>query len=170
MNEYLLIDPDCIMLRNSEKEDELCGRYCLRNDTELETFMTFMSVTGGAIMDSDKLSLLDKKDFDRIRALAPINTKPATAVDLYDCEIPSIFYYGKRGKFDMYAFINWTDMEQTFTLDLKKKAYGKGYFGGVDYGKTKKFAITLAPHASQILYLTDDKGNFNELGNSIMPE
>lgn len=170
MNEYLLIDPDCIMLRNSDKEDELCGRYCLRNDTELQTFMTFMSVTGGAIMNSDKLTLLDDKDFDRIRALAPVNTKPAKAIDLYGCEIPSIFYYGKRGKFEMYAFINWTETVQTFNVDIKKKVYGKGYFGGVYYGRAKKFAITLAPHASQIVYFADKKTDFDELGNSIMPE
>ena len=170
MNEYLLIDPDCIMLRNGDKEDELCGRYCLRNDTELQTFMTFMSVTGGAIMNSDKLTLLDDKDFDRIRALAPVNTKPAKAFDLYGCEIPSIFYYGKRGKFEMYAFINWTETVQTFNVDMKKKAYGKGYIGGVDYGRAKKFAVTLAPLASQIVYFADKKTDFDELGNCIMPE
>lgn len=170
MNEYLLIDPDCIMLRNADKEDELCGRFCLRSDTELETFMTFMSVTGGAIMNSDKLSLLDEKDFDRIRALSPVNTQPATALDLYEWELPSMFYYGKRGKFEMYAFINWTEREQTFEMQMEKAMYGKGYFGKEDYAKSDTFAITLAPHASQIVYFSEKKKDFNELGNSIMPK
>jgi hypothetical protein len=170
MNEYLLIDPDCILLRNAEKEDGECGRFCLRTDIELETFMTFMSVTGGAVMSSDKLSLLDERDFDRLRALAPVNTKPATALDLYDCELPSMFYYGKRGKFDMYAFINWTESAQTFVLDLPKSAYIQGYFGKEDYGKSNTISIYLQPHASQIVYCAERKSDFDELGNSIMPE
>lgn len=170
MNEYLLIDPDCIMLRNTEKEDDECGRFCLRNNTEIQTFMTFMSVTGGAVMSSDKLTLLDEKDFDRIRALAPVNTKPATALDLYDWELPSMFYYGKRGKFEMYAFINWTEREQTFDLDLPESVYMQGYFGKENYGKSDKISVCLQPHASQIVYCAENEKDFEELGNSIMPE
>ncbi len=170
INEYLLIDPDCIMLRNSEKEDEECKRFCVRNETEIETFMTFMSVTGGAVISSDKLSLLDDTDFDKLRALAPINTTPAIALDLYEWEIPSMFHYGQRSKFDMYAFINWTDREQTFEMEIPKTSYIRGYFGKVNYGKSDKISVTLKPHASQIVYCADKENDFELLTNSIMPE
>ena len=170
VNEYLIIDPDCIMLRNSEEEDAECKRFCLRNDTEIETFMVFVSVTGGAIMNSDKLSLLDERDLNRIRALTPVNTKPATVLDLYDCELPSYFSYGHRGKFDMYAFINWTDQEQTFSLGLSEVRYQRGYFGAVDYGRSDRISIHLNPHASQIIYTASEKSDFDELKNSIMPQ
>lgn len=169
VNEYLLIDPDCIMLRNADKEDEECGRLCVRNEVELQTFMTLMSVTGGAVMSSDKLSLLDQTDFDKLRALAPLNTKPATALDLYEWEIPSIFSYGKRGKFDMYAFINWTEREQTFEMDIEKSTYIRGYFGKTDYGKSKKITVTLPAHGAQIVYCAEKKADFDLLTNSIMP-
>lgn len=170
VNEYLIIDPDCIMLRNSEEEDAECRRFCLRNDTEIETFMVFVSVTGGAIMNSDKLSLLDERDLNRIRALTPVNTKPATVLDLYDRELPSYFSYGHRGKFDMYAFINWTDQEQTFSLGLSEVRYQRGYFGAVDYGRSDRISIHLNPHASQIIYTASEKSDFDELKNSIMPQ
>lgn len=169
-HEYLMIDPDCIMLRNAQKEDEECGRLCVRNEREIETFMTLMSITGGAIMSSDKLSLLNETDFDKLRALSPMNTTPATALDLYEREIPSVFSYGKRGNFQMYAFVNWSEKETALTLSLSKEMYGKGYFGKVDYPKTDKFMITLPPHASQIVYFSESKEDFQTLGNSIMPE
>lgn len=170
INEYLLIDPDCIMLRNSEKEDGECRRFCLRDDRELETFLTFMSVSGGAVMNSDKLSLLNEKDLTRIRSLFPINTHPATALDLYERMIPSVFSYGRRGKFDMYAFINWTDQEQSFYLDLGAPFFQKGYFGNIPYEKSDKICLSLPPHASQIVYCSCQKEDFDDLPMGILPQ
>jgi predicted DNA-binding transcriptional regulator YafY len=86
---------------------------------EINSFITFMSVSGGAMMSSDKLSLLGDKEIDKIKSLYPLNQSPAIALDLYEREIPSIFKYENTGEYEMYALINWIDVEDSFEINVK---------------------------------------------------
>ena len=169
INEYGVLDPDCLLLRKSEQEDEECTRFCTRNDREIDTFITYQSLTGGAIIYSDKLQLFSDREFDRMKALLPVNNIPAKAMDLYDNEIPSIFTYGERNGYEMWALINWQDHDETFTISLKKEMFAKEFFTKLNFDKAKEHSFTLEPHQSMILYFSKDKSSLDKLGNSIIP-
>lgn len=170
MSEYLTIDPDCLLLRTSENEDEEAGRLCVRNQTEIDTFLTYVSICGGSVFSSDKISLLSADRIDKLRALFPLNEKPATPLDLYESDIPSVFAYGVRGGFETFAVINWEDVPQTFTLTPIKPSCAKTFFTKTEYDKTDALTVTLPPHASEIFYFADDKADFKRLTSSIIQQ
>lgn len=170
MYEYINTDPDCLMVRHENQHDSEAFRICTRTDEEIQTFVNFMSVAGGAIMLSDKLSLLDKKDIDRIKTLFPINPKPAKPLDLFERDIPSVFYYGKSGEFEIYALFNWENYEDTLTVDFKGEKYAKTYYENKAYHAKKNFTITLKPHTSEIVYVAKNIGAFDKLKPFIMQD
>ncbi len=170
MAEYINTDPDCLMVRHENQHDSEAFRICTRTEEEIQTFVNFMSVAGGAIMLSDKLSLLDKADIDRIKSLFPINGKPAKPLDIFERDIPSVFYYGESGEFEIYALFNWENYEDTLTVDLRGEKYAKTYYENKAYGKAKTFSITLKPHASEIIYVAKNTGAFSRLKPSIMQD
>lgn len=167
--EYINTDPDCLMVRTKAQHDEDAFRICTRDEREIRSFITFMSASGGAVMLSDKFALLNEGDIDKIRTLFPINPTPAKPLDLFERDIPSVLYYGKRNGLDMYALFNWENCEDTLTVDFGAEKYVKGYYSGKEYGKTDSFRLRLAPHDSEIIYVADDKAEFAKLGKSIMP-
>lgn len=168
VSEYINLDPDCLMVRTIDKHQDDAFRYCTRNEREIQTFINFISASGGAIMLSDKLTLLDDKDFDKIKTLFPINDKPAKPLDVFESDVPSILYYGKRNGFDMYAIFNWSNVQDTFNIDLKGEKYVRTFYSK-QTSKTDKYSLTLEPHASEIIYVADSEEDFNRLGTSIMP-
>lgn len=169
-NEFSVNDPDCLLLRQDAQEDEECTRKCLRNDMEIDTFITYQSIVGGAVIFSDKLTLFSEREFNRMKSLLPVNNEPAKPLDLYKRDIPSIFYYGKRGGFNMYALINWTNEEQSFNIDLEEEMFAQEYFSKEIFEKKITHTFTLLPHQSNILYFNQDKKSFDKLSNSIIPK
>ncbi len=167
--EYINSDPDCLMVRTKTQHDDEAFRICTRDEREIRSFVTFMSAAGGAVMLSDKLSLLGDAEIEKIRTLFPINKKPAKPLDLFERDIPSVLSYGKRGNFEMYALFNWENCEDTITVDLGEEKYVKRYYSGEIYEKTRTFKVKLLPHDSEIIYVADDKKEFDKLGSSIMP-
>lgn len=170
ITEYLNTDPDCLMVRKEPQHDEQAFRVCVRDDREIKTFINFMSAAGGALMLSDKMTLLCGEDFEKIRTLFPISDIPAKPLDLFEREIPAVLYYGKRNGLEMYALFNWENREDTLTVNLGGEKYVHGYYGACDYGKHTEFSLTLAAHDSQIIYVAEDKSAFAKIGKSIMPE
>lgn len=168
-SEFSVVDPDCMLIRTTEQEDYECFRPNKRNEMEVDTFITYQSITGGAIIYSDKLQLYSEKQFNKMKALLPVNNQPATPLDLYEKDIPSKFYYGKKGAFEMYALINWNDEDCEFTIDLQDEMFGFEYFSKNCFEKNTKHKFTLLPHQSYILYFSSEKSDFEKLDNSIIP-
>ena len=84
------------MVRLPSQHDSETFRLCTRNEREIRTFVTFMSAAGGTLMLSDKLSLLDRKAFDLIKVLFPLNEKPAKPLAYFERDIPSVLSYGEH--------------------------------------------------------------------------
>lgn len=169
INEYINIDPDCLMIRTKDKHNDDAFRICVRDEREIQTFINFISASGGAIMLSDKMSLLDSKDFDKLKTLFPINNKPANPLDIFERDVPSILYYGNRNGLDMYAIFNWSNVQDTFNIDLKGKKFVRTFYSK-QICQTDKYCITLEPHASEIIYVADNEELFAQLGTSIIPK
>lgn len=169
ISQYMQIDSDCILLRDARNEDDNIYIYCRRSELENDTFLTFISAMGGATFSSDKLTLLGEKQMDKLKRLFPVNNKTATPLDIFERDIPSIYYYGKRGDIHMYALINWEDEEQTFTIK-RRTNYLKTYYQNKVSECDGEFTITLKPHASEIVYFADIKRDLDKLTESIIPE
>lgn len=170
LNGYARIDPDCLLVRTSDKQDGECFRLCTRTEREIETFITFLSVCGGNVMISDKLSLLDERDFSKIRALFPLNDQPCRVSDLFDSAIPCAFAYGEKDGEHAYAFINWTDKAKTFTPDTMGKRYSYRFWAKKEEPAGGSFQITLPPHGSEIVYFSNDKKSGDRHSVSIVGE
>ena len=83
-------------------------------------------------------------------------------------EIPSVLYYGQKDGIETYALFNWSNMEDTIELRFLNEKYVRSYYGKMLYAPSKKFALTLAPHDSEIIYVADDEKEFEKLGDSIL--
>lgn len=169
VSQYINTDPDCLMVRTKAQHDDETFRICVRDEREIKTFVNFMSAAGGAIMLSDKFTLLNEGDIEKVRTLFPINKTPAKPLDIFEREVPSVLYYGKQGGLDMYALFNWTNAEDTLCLEFAEEMFVRGYYSGETYAKTKKFSLKLLPHDSEIIYVAKEAKAFDSLKKSIMP-
>lgn len=169
VSQYSHVDPDCLLIRDSRNEEKSTFIRCSRTELENDTFLTFISAMGGATFSSDKLTLLGEKQLDKIKRLFPLNKKTAVPLDIFERDIPSIYYYGKRGDIHVYAVINWEDEEQSFTIK-RRTNYLKTYYQNKTVECDGEFTLTLKPHASEIVYFADIKRDLDKLSSSIIPE
>lgn len=169
VSEYMCHDPDCLMVRSVEQHDAEAFRICTRDAREVRSFVTFMSASGGSLMLSDKLSLLNEHDFNLIKTLFPINDIPAKPLDLFERNVPSVLYYGKRKGLDMYALFNWEDFTDERTVDFGSSKYVKLFYADKIVKSDGKFSLKLLPHDSEVIYVADSEESFSVLTTSILP-
>ncbi len=169
-SEFIVPDPDCLMVRTEGQHDSEAFRICTRNENEIRTYVTFINAAGGALMLSDKLALLSNSDIEKIKTLFPINSKPAKPLDLFERAVPSILYYGERNGLEMYALFNWEDKADTLELKFKGKRYLKGFYSGREYCVPQLFSIKLEPHSCEVVYVAKNKEDLQKAGKSIIPE
>lgn len=153
VSEFAVVDPDCFMVRTSDKEDSECFRFCTRNETEIRTFRTFIYSVGGTTMISDKLSLLNDKDFEYYASLIPISKHSGVPLDLYDRDYPSVIDMGKNGKYRTIAVINWEDEEKEFTINLGENFGVHLTYRNEDIICGEKTTLRLSAHDSELLYI-----------------
>jgi alpha-galactosidase len=149
-------DPDCLIIRTSANEDEECRRPCVRNAEEIRTFVTAMAASGGILMLSDKMSLLDRSQIELLSKLFPVNTEAAVPLDLMESNVPGVLDLGRRGRTRIMALINWTDVDRELRFEINRghvfDFWSQRYLGLCDH----RIRRTLAPHASALLFVTDD--------------
>ncbi|MBQ1954735.1 MAG: alpha-galactosidase [Clostridia bacterium] len=152
---WFCTDPDCLIVRNSENEDEECIRPCIRTDAENRTFATIVMATGGAMIMSDKMPLLKEYQLELLGKMFPINTQAAIPLDLAQSENVGILDLGRREKTHIWALVNWTDVCKTFEIDV-----GAGHtfeFWSQEYLGLKegvaKFEVE--PHGAKIVLVSD---------------
>jgi len=153
---WFCTDPDCLIVRNAENEDEECIRPCIRTDAENRTFATAVMATGGAMIMSDKMPLLHEYQLDLLSKMYPINTQAAVPLDLMDSYVPGILDLGRRGQTHLFALINWTDAVKHVKVDI-----GAGHvfeFWSQEYLGYRAGAVQfeIEPHEAKIILVTDD--------------
>jgi len=153
-------DPDCLMVREREQEDEDCMRLCTRNASELQVFMTGVAASGGIFMMSDKLKLLNEQRFEWLSRLLPVNTHTAVPLDLFDTDIPGILDFGDYGDTRVCALINWSDDEKTMTVPascMAGKQYIFEFWEQKNCGKiSENTAFVLPPHSARVYWLENE--------------
>lgn len=156
MNRTMFInDADCLIIRSETQEDEFCGKTCTRTDTEVQTYLTCMAASGGALMLSDKLELLDKKRLDLISALLPVNKTAAVPLDLWENDQPCVYDFGYRGITRIISLTNWSDYETEIELPVDKPCHLYEYWSRAYLGIRDKYTASLAPHMTGLFFETD---------------
>lgn len=128
-----------------------------------------MSAAGGTLMLSDKLSLLDRKAFDLIKVLFPLNEKPAKPLDYFERDIPSVLSYGEHKGVEVYALFNWEDVQEVREINFKGQKYLKLFYANKIVRADGKFALEMSAHDSEIVYAANDAESFEVLTTSILP-
>jgi len=150
-------DPDCLMLRRANGEDEECMRPVSRTTTENRTFATAMYVCGGTLMLSDKLPLLTDGELKNLRLFFPHKTASGFPLDFGTTVIPSVFDMGEENGVHTYSFINWSNKEKTFSVPCDGTVCAKDVWENSVIGNfTDEYRITLEPQASQIVQFTKE--------------
>ena len=158
INEYATVDPDCLLLRSANEQDDECGRPCTRNNDELNTFIAFTLVSNGVIFDSDKLSLLSDEKIEIIKTLVSVNFPHFYATDLYDRDVPSIFKAAENGGIT-YVIINWEDVDKEFRIDLDKPSNVR-YVIRNEKVRKNNITLTLKPHSTEIVTVNETENEF----------
>lgn len=153
MNRQLFIsDPDCLMVRKTENEDEDCRRYCSRTDDEIHTFLVAIYAAGGALFLSDKLPLMDAQQIDMIARLFPLKDRAGVPLDLLASYIPGVIDCGNDGETRKVALINWGDRERIFRIPIVDTCEATEFFTDEKLGTySDEYEVTLAPHCSQLV-------------------
>ncbi len=153
---FFLNDADCLIVRKHDNEDQECWRYCVRNDDEIQTYVTAMAASGGILMLSDKMPLLSEAQIDMIAKLFPVNNDIAMPLDLMEANVPGVLDLGKRGRTRIVALINWTDVARDMRFEISRghvfDFWAQRYLGVCD----KSLSFTITPHGSKLLFITDD--------------
>ena len=156
MNRTMFInDADCLIIRSETQEDEFCNKTCTRTETEVQTYLTCMAASGGALMLSDKLMLLDEKRIKLINSLLPMNRTAAVPLDLWKNDQPCVYDFGTRGITRIVSLTNWSNYETEIEVPIDKPCHLYEYWGKEYLGIRKKHTARLAPHMTKLFFETD---------------
>jgi len=159
-------DADCLIIRKTEQEDEWCGRANTRNDMEIDTYIALMAASGGALMLSDKMTLLTPEQIELISCLFPINTQAAVPLDFWENNLPGVLDFGRRGHTRIISVTNWGEYEKTITVPLDGRARVWEFFGKKYLGECSACADTLLAHQTKVYFCTDADMDAAVVGSS----
>ena len=154
LNDRVITDPDCVMLRTAKNEDGECFRLCTRTEKEIETYITLIAVSGGNTMLSDKVKLLSDEQLKKFSYLYPVNGRAGDPADITESDIPSVIDCGVQGEIRTVALFNWTDYEKTLVFPLGQK-YGLFDFWEREYlGERETLKFSIPAHGCKVLHCT----------------
>lgn len=154
-NSLFWSDPDCLLIRKKENEDDDCRRNCSRTDMEIRTFETAVYAAGGALFLSDKLPLMSEAQIADYAKFFPHVDTAAIPLDLMDSHIPSVLDHGYTGDTRTVAFFNWGERPRSLTIPLDGPHSASEHWDGTELGTfSDAYTVTLQPHGSQLVYLT----------------
>lgn len=106
-------------------------------ENELEVLLSLVLVSAGIRTLSDNLPLLNVSGLRLARkTISAIQGASAVPLDLFTSELPSYYIQSLPGKGVRILFINWTEEEKMFSLDLA--SYGINLSSGKDFWKEEK--------------------------------
>ena len=150
-----ICDADCLIIRKPENEDSECRRNCTRTDEEIKSYISATAASGGILMLSDKLSLLDDEQKKMISYVFPQNKDAAKPLDFTEDYIPGVLDCGKRGSVRTIMLINWNDEERVMGVDTEAahvfEFWSRSYRGRV----SGRYESVIKPHSVEVLFLTE---------------
>ena len=164
-------DPDCLLARTAEEEDEKCFRLCTRDRQEIDTFISLIAASGGAVFVGDKISLLKEETIRKIKYLLPPSERQPVPLDLESSDIPSAVDCGRKGNMRTLIYFNWSDREKVYTLAIKNRAHIFEFWSQRYLGTASSLRFSLPAHASKVFFVTEAEGTVPVgTDNALLPE
>lgn len=153
---YFITDADCLLVRTGDEEDERCFRPCSRTPEEIRTYVTAMAASGGALMLSDKMTLLKPWQLELIEKLFPLNKVPATPLDYMESFVPGVLDFGVRNGVRTVALINWGDTERRMTVpNSANKLVFEFWSQSFDGLSEEDVSVNIEPHGCRVFFLSE---------------
>lgn len=157
---YFITDADCLLVRTKDEEDERCFRPCTRTPEEIRTYVTAMAASGGALMLSDKMTLLKPWQLAIIEKLFPQNCEPARPLDIMESFVPGVLDFGTRNSVRTAALINWGETKRRMSVPdsaskLVFEFWSQRFLGlsEADVGDE------IEPHGCRVYFLSEPLGD-----------
>ena len=170
LNDVIRADPDCLLLRTAESEEDDCFRLCTRTEAEIDTFLALVGVSGGNVMLSDKVALLPESRLEKFRTLFPLNQTSGVPADLTVSAIPSVVDCGERRGIRTIVLFNWEDMPQRIRFPLGKEYRIFDFFSRSFSGNATEADEVLSPHESRVLHCSAPNGCLAGAFGRMIPE
>jgi alpha-galactosidase len=165
-------DPDCLLVRATDT--------ALAGD-EVRALATVIGLTGGMVLDSDKLPPLTPERRDIISLLLPVYGRSATPLDLFDTPdpstaaaaalrtgVPSLLRLELPTR-TLLAVFNWDDAGGEREVALPDGSWHVFELWEEEYLGLQSGALTLPvpPHGCRLLRLTPDAGRPQVVGSTL---
>ena len=152
-------DPDCLLVR--ETDTALAG-------DEVRALATVIGLSGGMVLDSDKLTRLSHQRRDLISLLLPVYGRSAVPLNLFQTpDLPNLFALD-CGTHQVLAVFNWSDESAEVKAPLPDGDWHVFELWEKEYLGVQRNLVTLPcpPHGCRLLRLTPDVGRPQVVGST----
>lgn len=160
------VDFDCFLARTAKNEDEQCFRLCIRTGDEIKTHAATVAASGGAIMFSDKVSLLDEKQIALYKAIIKLKAANPKPLDFDTADLVSVVDGGETDGVKTVFFFNFGEKAAEKSLTLPEKSHVYAVWNDRYDGETDVIRAVLPPHASEIFFIGDEKSVMTKVKKS----
>lgn len=153
-------DPDCLLVRSTDT--------AMAGD-EVRALATVIGLSGGMVLDSDKLPKLSDAQRDMVSLLLPVYGRSAVPLDLFRTpELPTHFSLD-CGTHTLLAVFNWSDESGEVRAQLPDgrwhvfELWEREYLGVCE----GTLPLPAPPHGCRLLRLTPDLGRPQVVGSTL---
>ena len=151
------VDFDCFLARTAKNEDEQCFRLCSRTDDEIKTHAAIVAASGGAIMFSDKISLLDEKQIALYKTIIKLKATNPEPLDFDTADLTSVVDGGETDGVRTVFFFNFGEKVVEKALALAEKSHVYAVWKDRYDGETDEIRVKLQPHSSEVFFSGSEK-------------
>jgi alpha-galactosidase len=148
-------DPDCLLARPRGDSSQL-SLY------ETRTLAAVIALTGGMLLDSDRLGELPRARLDMLRQTLPPTGRTAYPLDLFEHDLPELLVLPVErpwGRWWLAGLINWSDQTRTTQVELGALGLPPGRYHVYDQWRAHYLGQTDGtlslpnhrPHETQVL-------------------
>jgi alpha-galactosidase len=148
-------DPDCLLARPRGDSSQL-SLY------EARTLAAVIALTGGMLLDSDRLGELPRARLDMLRQTLPPTGRTAYPLDLFEHDLPELLVLPVErpwGRWWLAGLINWSDQTRTTQVELGALGLPPGRYHVYDQWRAHYLGQTDGtlslpnhrPHETQVL-------------------
>jgi len=152
-------DPDCVMVRGTDTR---------LTAAEAQSLTTVIGLTGGMVLDSDKLSALSADRREWLSALLPVYGQTAVPLDLFQApDVPRVLSLD-CGTHTILGLFNWADEDAVISADLLGGLWHAFEFWAAEYLGVREGSVSLSipAHGCKAIRLTRDLGHPQVVGST----
>ena len=151
------VDFDCFLARTAKNEDEQCFRLCTRTDDEIKTHAATVAASGGAIVFSDKIKLLDERQIALYKTIINIKAVAPKPLDFDTADLISVVDGGEADGVRTIYFFNFGEKTAAKSMTLPEKSRVYAVWKNADLGETDVIRAVMPAFSSEVFLVGDEK-------------